>query len=37
MTNITTSKTLKLNSTTYSKLSPEWIKKATDKGWSVTK
>ena len=37
MTNITTSKTLKLNSATYSKLSPEWIKKATDKGWSVTK
>lgn len=37
MTNITTSKTLKLNYVTYSKLSPEWIKKATDKGWSVTK
>ena len=37
MTNINTSKTLKLNSATYSKLSPEWIKKATDKGWSVTK
>ena len=37
MTNITTSKTLKLNYVTYNKLSPEWIKKATDKGWSVTK
>ena len=37
MTNITTSKTLKLNYVTYDKLSPEWIKKATDKGWSVTK
>ena len=37
MTNITTSKTLNLNSATYSKLSPEWIKKATDKVLSVTK
>ena len=37
MTNITTSKTLKLNYVIYDKLSPEWIKKATDKGWSVTK
>ena len=37
MTNITTSKTLKLNYVTYNKLSPEWIKKATDKGWTVTK
>ena len=37
MANITTSKTLKLNYVTYNKLSPEWIKKATDKGWSVTK
>ena len=37
MTNITTSKTLKLNYVIYGKLSPEWIKKATDKGWSVTK
>ena len=37
MTNITTSKTLKLNYVTYNKLSPKWIKKATDKGWSVTK
>ena len=37
MANITTSKTLKLNYVIYDKLSPEWIKKATDKGWSVTK